>query len=46
MTPDAAEEYLVHPLNTDDERIRDRRGPTGVIPVSDGTCLLVGYAAS
>ncbi|TLQ39460.1 hypothetical protein [Streptomyces marianii] len=46
LSPDAAEEYAVHLLNTDDERIRDKRGPAGAIPVDDGTWLFVGYAAS
>lgn len=36
MSRDAAEKYAVHLLNTDDERIRDKRGPAGTIPVSDG----------
>ncbi|WP_412075433.1 hypothetical protein ACLF6K_05800 [Streptomyces xanthophaeus] len=45
LTPDAAEEYAVPLLNTDDERIRDDRA-AGAIPVSDGTWLFVAYAAS
>ncbi|WP_127453069.1 hypothetical protein [Streptomyces sp. B29(2018)] len=45
MTPTEAEKYAVHLLK-DDERIRDKRGPAGAIPVDDGTWLFVGYAAS
>ncbi|MGW1976699.1 hypothetical protein [Streptomyces sp. NPDC001889] len=46
MSPAAAEEYAVHLLNTDDERIRAKRGPAGAIPVDDGTWLFVGCASS
>ncbi|WP_432158563.1 hypothetical protein [Streptomyces sp. bgisy153] len=46
MSPDAAEKYAQHLLETDDERIRDKRGPAGAIPVDDGTWLFVGYASS
>ncbi|MFK0142472.1 hypothetical protein [Streptomyces murinus] len=46
MSPAAAEKYAVHLLNTNDERIRDKRGPAGAIPVDDGTWLFVGYASS
>ncbi|MFJ3182351.1 hypothetical protein ACIPJN_28730 [Streptomyces sp. NPDC086796] len=46
MPPAAAEEYAVHLLNTDDERIRDKRGPAGAIPVDDGSWIFVGYASA
>lgn len=46
MSPAAAEQYAQHLLETNDERIRDKRGPAGAIPVDDGTWLFVGYAAS
>ncbi|MFE6082488.1 hypothetical protein [Streptomyces virginiae] len=45
LTPDTAEEYAVPLLNIDDERIRDDRA-AGAIPVSDGTRMSVGHAAS
>lgn len=46
MSPAAAEQYAQYLLESDDERIRDKRGPAGAIPVDDGTWLFVGYAAS
>ncbi|MFJ4700475.1 hypothetical protein ACIP5N_22150 [Streptomyces sp. NPDC088768] len=46
MTTTEAEKLAAHLLNTDDERIRDKRGPAGAIPVDDGTWLFLGYAAA
>ncbi|MFF4933416.1 hypothetical protein ACFY2H_31675 [Streptomyces griseofuscus] len=46
MSPAAAEQYAQHLLESDDERIRDKWGPAGAIPVDDGTWLFVGYASS
>ncbi|MCX4783888.1 MULTISPECIES: hypothetical protein [unclassified Streptomyces] len=46
MSQDAAETCAQNLLETDDERIRDKWGPAGAIPVDDGTWLFVGYASS
>ncbi|MEO3976682.1 hypothetical protein [Streptomyces sp. CAU 1734] len=46
MSLAAAEEYATHLLNTDDERIRDKRGPAGAIPVDDGSWIFVGNASA
>ncbi|MFJ2217933.1 hypothetical protein ACIQVO_36015 [Streptomyces sp. NPDC101062] len=45
MSPAAAEEYAVQLLETGDERVRDKRGPAGAIPVDDGSWLFVGNAS-
>ncbi|MFJ1744585.1 hypothetical protein ACIOG4_38860 [Streptomyces microflavus] len=46
MSPEAAKECAEQLLESGDERIRDKRGPAGAIPVDDGSWIFVGYASS